>query len=108
MRYPKGWAFAYLGLTLRGKTDFHYIQPSREKLLQTAFVYPSNPTLRQGMDMAEQMWIPLVQQERIRLSKDLNPTTSPAVAYAPIFAYLGRKGVDYIVKPNLRHENPKQ
>lgn len=51
------------------------------------------------MDMAEQMSIPLVQQERIKLLKDLNLTPSPAMAYAPIFAYLSRKGVDSSSNP---------
>ena len=76
-------AFAYLGLLVQGKSDFDHIEPFREDpfFRQSLGIHkvPSSPTLRQRMDMAGQRWIPIVEQETIRLLKDLNLTPSPAI-----------------------------
>ena len=127
-------AFAYLGLLVQGRGDLDHFEPFRENffLRQSLGIHkvPSSPTLRQRMDMAGQRWIPIVEQETIRLLKDLNLSPSPAIrdlvpvdvdvcpfdnsgthkegvsptykqveGYAPIFAYLSRKGVDSSSNP---------
>jgi len=120
-------AFAYLGLLVQGRGDLDHFEPFRENffLRQSLGIHkvPSSPTLRQRVDMAGQRWIPIVEQETIRLLKDLNLSPSPAIrdlvpvdvdvcpfdnsgthkkgvsptykqveGYAPIFAYLGQEG----------------
>ena len=76
-------AFAYLGLLVQGRGDLDHFEPFRENffLRQSLGIHkvPSSPTLRQRVDMAGQRWIPIVEQETIRLLKDLNLTPSPAI-----------------------------
>ena len=74
---------SYLGLLCQGKSDFDHIEAFRDdQFFQISLGLdrvPSSPTLRQRLDMAGDLWNPIIMEESARILKIAGAEITPCI-----------------------------